>query len=414
MAYSELIKNFEKVRAYMQDFYIYGFKTRNEYDQKSARSYDDERRRIESWLGEYVHSAMTQDGKNLFLSIDSRQHQRNPLFKAWKSKSFTDGDIILHFLLMDILQCAEEPMSLVQIIEELDDYLFETDGYLAFDESTIRKKLQEYTRLGIVTAQKQGRQMRYSRVPDTDISSLRDALDFFSETAPCGVIGSFLLDKLPEKSGLFYFKHHYITQTMDSGILAALFDAIQEKRFVTVQSFSQFLDGQHAVRIIPMKIYISAQNGRQYLLGYHGNTLHLITFRLDRLSKVRQEEVCEQFDVLRQQLRQTEQHMWGVSLPQQPRPLEHVEFDISVGPGESHIPLRLEREKRCGTVEKLDEAHYRYCADVYDTVEMIPWIRTYLCRITRLELSNKKAEARFLWDLHRMYRMYGLEGENTL
>lgn len=56
MAYSELIKNFEKVRAYMREFYVYGFKSRTEYDAKSARSYDDERRRLESWLGDYIYS----------------------------------------------------------------------------------------------------------------------------------------------------------------------------------------------------------------------------------------------------------------------------------------------------------------------------------------------------------------------
>lgn len=28
MAYSELIKNFSKIRDYMKEFYIYGFKTR--------------------------------------------------------------------------------------------------------------------------------------------------------------------------------------------------------------------------------------------------------------------------------------------------------------------------------------------------------------------------------------------------
>ena len=38
MAYNELIKNFEKVRAYMREFYVYGFKSRTEYDAKSARS----------------------------------------------------------------------------------------------------------------------------------------------------------------------------------------------------------------------------------------------------------------------------------------------------------------------------------------------------------------------------------------
>ena len=48
MAYSELIKSFEKIRGYMRDFYVYGFKSREQYDRKSARSYDNERRRIES------------------------------------------------------------------------------------------------------------------------------------------------------------------------------------------------------------------------------------------------------------------------------------------------------------------------------------------------------------------------------
>ena len=54
MAYSELIKNFERIRDYMREFYVYGFKSREEYDAKSARSYDNERRRIESWMGDYM------------------------------------------------------------------------------------------------------------------------------------------------------------------------------------------------------------------------------------------------------------------------------------------------------------------------------------------------------------------------
>lgn len=51
MAYSELIKNFDRIRDYMRQFYVYGFRSRNAYDKKSARSYDNGRRRIESWLG---------------------------------------------------------------------------------------------------------------------------------------------------------------------------------------------------------------------------------------------------------------------------------------------------------------------------------------------------------------------------
>lgn len=46
MAYSELVKNFDRIRDYMRQFYVYGFKSRTEYDKKSARSYDNERRRM--------------------------------------------------------------------------------------------------------------------------------------------------------------------------------------------------------------------------------------------------------------------------------------------------------------------------------------------------------------------------------
>ena len=70
----------------------------------------------------------------------------------------------------------------------------------------------------------------------------------------------------------------------------------------------------------------------------------------------------------------------------------------------------MEREKRCGRVERVDETHYRYVAEVYDTTEMIPWIRTFLSRITKMNFSNRTAENQFKADIEEMYRMYGIEG----
>ena len=156
MAYSELIKNFNRIREYMRDFYVYGFKNRDEFTQKSARSYDDERRRLESWLGDYMKFHHTVDGKNIFLSIDSRVSRHNPLYNAWKTKSFTDGDITLHFIIIDILADAEESLSLNQIAGKIDEYLSSFNHPRVFDESTVRKKLKEYISEGIVIGEKQG------------------------------------------------------------------------------------------------------------------------------------------------------------------------------------------------------------------------------------------------------------------
>ena len=99
MAYNELIKDFKRIRTYLKDFYVYGFKLRSDYSEKSSRSYDNERRRVESWMGDYVSFSQDNRGKRVYLSVDSRQISHNPLYRAFKAKSFTNKDILLHFCL---------------------------------------------------------------------------------------------------------------------------------------------------------------------------------------------------------------------------------------------------------------------------------------------------------------------------
>lgn len=412
MAYNERIKNFEKVRAYMRAFYVYGFKRRTEYNARSARSYDDERRRIESWLGDYMRFAQTPEGKNVFLSIDSRASRHNPLYKAWKTRSFTDGDITLHFILFDILHAPEVKKTLAELVAEVDAHLCGFEAPMTFDESTIRKKLKEYAGEGIVRIERLGRKVLYSRTPDTDISDLADAIDFFSEVAPCGVIGSFLQDRQEARESIFSFKHHYITQAIDSDVLALLFDAMQKKRYVKIDNLGKHSSEIRTIRLAPLKVYVSAQNGRQNLIAFHERTNRLNSYRLDYMSNVRLGEVCEKYDALRAAFARIEAHMWGVNCQWNTGRLEHVEFDVRISEDEKHIVRRLEREKRCGRVEMLDAHNYRFVADVFDTNEMLPWIRTFISRITRMNFSNRTAESKFKADLQAMYNLYGVgEGE---
>ena len=126
------------------------------------------------------------------------------------------------------------------------------------------------------------------------------------------------------------------------------------------------------------------------------------------------EDPTPRFDELRAELDRMQSKMWGVSVKRNKwgnEHLEHVEFTIRVEEGEDYIVKRLYREKRVGTVEKLDEHTYRFYADVYDSSEMIPWVRTFICRIIKMNFSNRTIENQFKNDLKEMYRMYGLDGE---
>ena len=414
-SYSELIKNFERIRAYMREFYIYGFKSRDDFVKKSARSYDDERRRIESWLGDHMSFVRTPEGKNVFISIDSREIQHNPFYHAWKAKSFTDGDVTLHFILFDILSDPSVKRTTAELMQEIDqEYLSGFASPMVFDESTLRKKLKEYTEAGIIATEKVGRKVYYSRADTVDISDLTDLLHYFSEVAPCGVIGSFILDKAQEDTDTFAFKHHYITGAIDSGVLAALFVAMREKRIVTVSNLSRRKDMPRRNRIIPLRVLISVQNGRQHLLAYLPDYSTFQSYRIDYLSNVKLEEVTPRFDALREQIDQMKGKMWGVSTKRNRwgvEKLEHVDFTVKVAKDEEYIIRRLEREKRIGKIEKLDDTTYRFSAEVYDISEMIPWIRTFICRISEMHFDNRSLENQFKADLDALYQMYGIEEE---
>lgn len=411
-SYSELIKNFEKIRSYMREFYVYGFKSRDEYVSKSARSYDDERRRMESWLGDHMSFVRNSDGKNVFISIDSRVSRHNPFYKTLKAKSFTDGDITLHFILFDILYSPDVTLSLPEILERIDGYLSKFENPIMFDESTVRKKLKEYVELGIIESEKAGKKMLYRRAADPILSNLTDVLNFYSEVSPCGVVGSFLLDKQDIKSEVFSFKHHYITSAMDSDVLAMLFEAMQKKCIITATNTSRRSDTSKELRIVPLKVFISVQNGRQHLLAYQPEYDAIKSFRVDYLSDIRLEEPTSRFDELRERLTDMQSKMWGVTAKNdrfKNARTEHVEFTVKVADNEGHIINRLEREKRVGYVEKIDANTYRFTADVYDVSEMIPWIRTFICRITDLHFSNYEVEKQFKQDIEEMYRMYGIK-----
>ena len=412
-SYSELIKNFERVRSYVREFYVYGLKSRDGYNRKSARAYDDERRRIESWLSEHISFVRTPEGKSVFLSIDSRTSRHNPLYKAWKAKSFTDGDITLHFLIFDILHSPEVRLSTSEIAAIIEDkYLSHFSEPFIFDESTLRKKLKEYEREGIIVSEKSGKRSLYHRAENTDVSSLSDALDFFSEVAPCGAIGSFILDKT-DSDELFTFKHHYITGAIDSGVMASLFEAMREGRAVSVDNLNHKREEPRRASILPLRIFISVQNGRQHLLAYQYSGKCFVSLRLDYLSRVKLEGVDPRFSELREMLDDAETKMWGVNIKRGKfgDHLESVSFVVKIEPGEEHIARRLERERRIGRVEKLDDLRYRFSAEVYDTWELVPWIRTFISKIESMNFSNRSVENRFKDDVLKMYEMYKIGGE---
>lgn len=414
MAYSELIKSLDTLRTYIRSFYIYGFKTKDKFSGKSSRTYDDEKRRLENYLNGYMTFRSDEKGKVHFLSIDSRHTAHNPLYKIFKVKSFTAMDISLHFMVMDIL-ADNTKKTLNQILDEISTiYLKGFSSDALPEESTLRKKLKEYVDLGLISAEKEGRGVFYRRNSMTELAGFEDALAFFSEIAPSGVVGSFLYDKLSEKarhqSEIFQFKHHYITATIESDFIELIFEAIRQQRTLVIEQKRSEDDNAFPNEIVPLMIYQSTQDGRMYLMGYRLVGGYFSALRFDYIVAIKKGSICEDFLQKRTEFELLRNYIWGVALKQNKTyndtATAHVTFRVHFEVDEKFIYQRLLREKRSGTVTLLDDHTAQFDVDIFDPMEIIPWVRSFICRITFFDCSEKSVVCRFYEDVQEMYRLY--------
>ena len=157
---------------------------------------------------------------------------------------------------------------------------------------------------------------------------------------------------------------------------------------------------------MPLRVYISTQNGRQYVLAWHTGKEYLQTFRLDNIRSVRSLDIEENTERYFRDYEMSRNKIWGVSLGDREH-TEHLTMVIYAGRGEEYIVRRLEREKRCAGLERLDDYRWRLTAEVFDAKEMIPWIRTFIGRIQNLQCSNPEIEEIFRGDLEAMWDHYG-------
>ncbi|MGB4984465.1 MAG: WYL domain-containing protein, partial [Erysipelotrichaceae bacterium] len=404
--YSELIKKFDKIRDYMRDFYVYGFKTRNDISRKSYRSYDNEKRRIQSYLNEYMSFYMDEKGKNNFISVDSAAIEGNPLYRAFKAKTFTKNDITLNFIILDILSNFQDLSINMIAIKIEEEYLIYFDEPIFLDLSTVRNKVKEYEKIGLIVGKKHKNQILYNIcVDDVDLINFYDVLSFFSEISPMGVVGSYLLDKYDHHESNFSYKHHYIMGALDSEIIEDLLIAMHGKKKIEITDFSPHKGKEIKNIVTPLKILISVTTGRGYVACKKDNSNDFVNLRIDYIKSIICLNKDEKFDENQTIINELLSHSWGISNSGYPN-LETIKLTLKIKSNEEYVLKRIQREGRNGFVTKIIDDIYIYEIRVYDAREMLPFIRTFIGRIIDFNCSNKQIERIFYSDLKKLYNLY--------
>lgn len=412
--FQELIKSFEKSREYVRDFFVYGFKTREDFSEKSGRTYDNERRRIESWLAEYVHSEYSatdfnhsgSSRKTIAITLDSNLLLTNPLYRVWKSKSFTDNDIMLHFFLLDILQDGE-----ARTIEELTSEIFSTYDVL-FDPQLVRKKVKEYQEEGIFLCKTCGKQYRYAleesphRVIPDELPALIEAIRFYHIFAPVGILGSTILDAQKASNHIFTAKHGFFAHTLEDEMLLLLLTALKEHRAIQLSLRSNKSKQWQKITGIPLKFFVSTRTGRRYICLYLSHKKRFSNIRLDSVTAVELLEVISTYETHLQDLEKNLIKVFGVSFGQEHRS-DTIKLTLHIDENnETFILERLHREGKGGIIQHIGENTFTYEKEVFDGNEMMPWIKTFTGRILSFESNNTSLQHKFYRDMQTMITMY--------
>ena len=407
--FQELIKSLAKSRNYVRDFLIYGFKSRDDFSAKSGRTYDNERRRVACWLSGYIQSDYGSQGKTVSLAMDSSLLGVNPLYRVWKAKSFTDNDIVLHFLCLDLFRTGGSYTA-----DEMADRFLE-DYQLLFETQLVRKKANEYVKEGILISRREGRKLLYSIVPGVGESladifpGLLDAVRFCQLSMPLGVVGSMILDQSQTDNEIFMVKHGYYGFTLEDEMLFLLLHAIREKCFVTLINRTNKMAKDESIRIVPLKIFVSTRTGRRFLCGYHTKRKRFSTLRLDHIQSIKVQEPFNGYDFYQEKLAKNIPRCFGVSFGSS-HARDTVRLTLKVLEGaEDYILRRLEREGHGGRITRTEENIYTYELSVFDGNEMMPWIKTFIGRIVRFESNNEYLVKKFYGDIRAMAKMYEIQ-----
>ena len=405
--FKELIKSFPKSREYVRDFFVYGFKTREEFSGFSSRTYDNERRRLESWLAGFVKQKYCGKEKNIYLSIDSNSLDTNPLYRVWKAKSFTDNDIMLHFYILDYLEQFG-----AQSADRITDGILAEYGFV-FEVQTVRRKCSQYAKEGILEKKKRGKEILYQPgLPFERLLSfwpgLGNAVKLYQLFSPLGIVGNTMMEHASLTNDLFRVKHNFFVHTLEDEMLLLLLSAMHREKAVLLTVKSTRTDNRKTAEGVPLKIFISTCTGRRYVILYVRNKKRFVSVRLDAVKAVEAKESCPDFRELLAKLERNREKAWGISFQNSAyRRTEHVKLTLHIDERtEGFLVSRLKREGKGGVIRRIAPDTFTYEKEVFDANEMLPWIRTFLGRIVKLESDSKRLNLLFERDFWTMYRMY--------
>lgn len=454
-AFQNDIKHYDKIRDILRYLYMYGGSTKEKLVEKklakSISSFYDIKQRLENYIdGEYFQEHKSPEkgtGKKYRFMYDPFKCPVNYLAETYQNCSYVIDDVIFYFCLMqafidmDIMlepydycenDIEDEPIPLnqcftindlasqISIIYENNQSILdmlnnistnETHSEQLFSLPKIKARVSELVDIGIlVSVSKDQYRLSsdiFSDLSSDELSEVQLMTQFFYNYSFLTIPGFYLSTTIAEYSQanfisktysffnkqenpVFFYKNNRLQTVIDDDITWTLISAIHQKEIVhfTYKSKSGTLQEYD---ILPMKIVIDKQYGRQYFFGYNYAYENYIMPRISSISNIsithktkpeqkfafvptdyKNQDIHDVYDML---YKENISNVWNIVMGENTTNV-HITFKF---PQNNYGKLRYQliSSMRHGTFQESGNGIIDFNIDVKNELELVPWIRSF-------------------------------------
>lgn len=381
MSNLEGVREYDRIRRYLEGIYLYGFFSRDDFARAgigSVKDYDHGTKLIRDIFPETEQAARWKDGrKYLRVQREYALSGENRMSNSYLLSAM-DTEQELPVLLGVLSSLAEGEKTVGQVCQETAIHTQVEDS---LDYNKIRRWLLELTEYGYV--EKNGRGYRLRKNPlaelgEDEVQQLYDYVRFAAGVTYPRVAGSFLLRTLEREcrrrgleiaeSSPFLLRHSVNRDVFDEDLVCRLMEAVEKRQMV------ELVQKRDRLLVQPVALRVDERLGRWYLLAIGEEKPLLMRVSIIRYVKQKDQLPLEKWEAGVRACRAAfAKSGCSGSLPAHGPSTVRARLRFQTAPG---LETQFLRELRVGEV-LLHEGEAEYQAELNDPGELTAFLRSY-------------------------------------
>lgn len=375
------IQEYQRVRKYLRNIYVYGFFSREDFERAgigSAKDYDAGISLIRAVFPELDEDAVRKEKrKYLRFRRSYMASGMNRLAESYRLHTISETGKLPE-LLWILSALSGKRATMEKLIDEVECHR-ETEGGKG---STTRRRVGDLVEYGAV--EKRGtaycmRQDGLEKLSDHGLRQLWDYVRFAGGITFPRVAGAYLCrtierelarrGKAPGDTVPFLLRHNVNSAIFDEDLVYGLLTAIRQRCRVTLQVQGR----QEPVEHLPVELRVDIRLGRWYLVGVEQSPL---IRRVSRIIDCQPGSAVpeEEWNTAAEQAREAFANTGCSGAADYGHPVR-VEAKLCFD-GMPGLRNQFARELRLGRIESREDGEY-YCALLNDPREVLPMLRAY-------------------------------------